>query len=166
PYMVVSLGGVGAAADALSATRHLTPLGGHNVLWVLGVSLPTFLLLLGESGIYQKFFSAKDENAARRAVLGMVVGVVLLETALALLAITGRAAFPGLEGGTSIIGRAASETVILHIARHALPAVGGAVLLAAGIAIVLSTGNTFMLVASTNATRDIYQRFANPDASE
>lgn len=166
PYMVVSLGGVGATADALGSLQHLTPLGTHNVLWVLGVSLPTFLLLLGESGIYQKFFSAKDENAARQAVLGMIIGVILLETALVLLAITGRAAFPGLESGTSIIGRAASETVILHIARHGLPAIGGAILLAAGIAIVLSTGNTFMIVSSTNATRDIYQRFVNPSAGE
>lgn len=165
PYMVFKLGGVEATAAALPAT-HLTPLGGHNFLWVLGVSLPTLLLLLGESGIYQKFFSAKDENAARKAVLGMVGGVVVLETALALLAITGRAAYPELLEGTSIIGRAASETVILHIARHGLPAIGGAILLAAGVAIVLSTGNTFMLVASTNATRDIYQRLINPNATQ
>jgi SSS family solute:Na+ symporter/sodium/proline symporter len=165
PYMVIKLGGTGATAAALPAT-HLTPLGGHNLIWVLGVSLPTFLLLLGESGIYQKFFSARDEKAARQAVLGMVVGVVLLEGALALLAITGRAAYPELVSGTNIIGRAASETVILHIARHGLPAIGGAVLLAAGIAIVLSTGNTFMLVSSTNVTRDIYHRFINPNATQ
>ncbi|MFW5947150.1 MAG: sodium:solute symporter family protein [Gemmatimonadota bacterium] len=165
PYMIASLGGVGPTLDALPA-GHLTPLGDHNALWVLGISLPTFLLLLGDAGIYQKFFSARDEGSARKAVLGMVVGVMLLETALVTLAATGRAAFPGLESGTSIIGRAASETVILHIARHGLPAVGGAILLAAGIAIVLSTGNTFMIVSSTNATRDIYQRFVNPDATE
>ncbi|MFW6205973.1 MAG: sodium:solute symporter family protein [Gemmatimonadota bacterium] len=165
PYMVFSLGGTGAAVDALPA-GHLTPLGDHNLLWVLGISLPTFLLLLGDAGIYQKFFSARDEGSARKAVLGMVVGVMLLETALVTLAVSGRAAFPGLESGTSIIGRAASETVILHIARHGLPTLGGAILLAAGIAIVLSTGNTFMIVSSTNVTRDIYQRFVNPEATE
>jgi SSS family solute:Na+ symporter len=165
PYMVVKLGGVGSTASRLPP-EHLTPLGGHNLLWVVGVSLPVFLLLLGESGIYQKFFSAKDENAARKAVLGMIAGVVLLEASLALLAITGRAAYPELLEGTNIIGRAASETVILHIARNALPPIGGAILLAAGIAIVLSTGNTFMLVSSTNATRDIYQRFVNPNATQ
>jgi SSS family solute:Na+ symporter/sodium/proline symporter len=116
--------------------------------------------------MYQKFFSAKDENAARRAVVGMVIGVVIIETALALLAIAGRAAYPNLLEESSIVGRAASETIILHIARHGLPAMGGAVLLAAGIAIVLSTGNTFLLVPSTNASRDIYQRFIDPEASE
>ncbi len=39
-------------------------------------------------------------------------------------------------------------------------------LLAAAIAIVLSTGNTFLLVPSTNVSRDLYERFVNPQASE
>jgi SSS family solute:Na+ symporter/sodium/proline symporter len=165
PYMVFQFGGVGAVIDALPPD-HLTVLGGHQPLWVLGVALPTFLLLLGESGIYQKFFAAKDANPARKAVIGMVIGVVTLETALALLAIVGRAYYPDLIGATSVVGRAATETIILYIARHGLPLLGGAILLAAAVAIVLSTGNTFLLIPSTNITRDIYQRFINPDASE
>ena len=165
PYMVFQFGGVGAVLDALPA-QHLTVLGGHQPLWVLGVALPTFLLLLGESGIYQKFFSARDANAARKAVIGMVVGVVLLETALALLAIVGRAYYPDLIGATSVVGRAATETIILYIARHGLPLAGGAILLAAAVAIVLSTGNSFLLIPSTNIARDIYQRFINPGAHE
>jgi len=164
PYMVFHAGGVGAVIDALPA-EHTTMLGGHNALWVLGVSLPTFLLLLGESGMYQKFFSAKDENAARKAVIGMVAGVVLIETTLALVAIVGRAVFPDLATATWLGGRAASETIIMHIANAGLPTVLGAVLLAAAVAIVLSTGNTFLLVPSTNLSRDVYQRFMKKDAS-
>lgn len=165
PYMVFEVGGLTRVLDGLP-DAHLTPLGGHNVLWVAGVAMPTFLLILGESGMYQKFFSAKNERAARQAVLGMVVGIVVIETALALLAIVGRAAYPNLVTQTSIVGRAASETVILYIARHGLPLAGGAILLAAAIAIVLSTGNTFLLVPSTNVSRDIWQRFIRPQASE
>ena len=165
PYMIYEVGGLSAVVQQLPA-GHLTPLGGHNLLWVAGVALPTFLLLLGESGMYQKFFSARDESAARKAVIGMVAGVMLIETALALLAIVGRAAFPDLMTETSMLGRAASETIILHIARHGLPVLGGAVLLAAAIAIVLSTGNTFLLVPSTNVSRDLFQRFFFPDSSD
>ncbi len=165
PYMVFQLGGVSTVIDALPS-GHTTVLGGHNVLWAFGVAMPTFLLLMGESGIYQKFFSAKNARAARQAVLGMVTGVVILETALALLAIVGRAAYPDLMEQTSVVGRAASETIILFLAKEALPTLGGAVLLAAAVAIVLSTGNTFLLVPSTNVSRDIYQRFVNPQASE
>jgi SSS family solute:Na+ symporter/sodium/proline symporter len=165
PFMVMQLGGIGGVIERLPA-EHMAPLGGHNALWAVGVALPSLLLLLGESGMYQKFFSAKDENAARRAVIGMIVGVVAIETALALLAITGRAAYPDLMEQTSVLGRAASETVILFLARHGLPMILGAVLLAAAVAIVLSTGNTFLLVPSTNVVRDIYERFVDPKASE
>jgi solute:Na+ symporter, SSS family len=165
PYMVMSAGGV---SDVLAALPdgHTSVLGGHNVLWVIGVAMPTFLLLLGESGMYQKFFSARDENAARRAVVGMVLGVMLIETTLVLLAIVGRAVYPELMEQTTILGRAGSETIILHIARHGLPVILGALLLAAAVAIVLSTGNTFLLVPSTNVSRDVYERFINPNASE
>lgn len=165
PYMVFELGGLSSVVSKLPE-GHLTPLGHHNVLWAIGVAMPTFLLILGESGMYQKFFSAKDESAARKAVVGMVIGIMIIETSLALLSIVGRAAFPDLMQQTTIVGRAASETVILYIARNALPLFGGALLLAAAVAIVLSTGNTFLLVPSTNVSRDIYERFINPKASE
>ncbi|MFV1979639.1 MAG: sodium:solute symporter [Rhodothermia bacterium] len=165
PYMVFSNGGIAEIIAGLPA-GHTEVLGGHNLLWVFGISLPTFLLLLGESGMYQKFFSAKDSKAARQAVVGMVAGVILIETTLALLAIVGRSVYPDLMTQTSVLGRAASETIILFIAKDGLPIVGGAVLLAAAIAIVLSTGNTFLLVPSTNVSRDIYERFIDPEASE
>ncbi|MGH6913040.1 MAG: sodium:solute symporter family transporter [Geminicoccales bacterium] len=42
----------------------------------------------------------------------------------------------------------------------------GALLLAAGAAIIVSTGNTFLMVASTNVTRDILQAFWHRDTSE
>ena len=165
PYLVFANGGIGAVLSNLPA-EHTTVLGGHSWLWAVGVAMPTFLLLMGESGMYQKFFSAKNATAARRAVVGMIVGVVVIETALALLAIVGRSVYPDLLEQTSILGRAASETVILFIARDGLPLLLGMVLLAAAIAIVLSTGNTFLLVPSTNVSRDLYERFINPKASE
>jgi SSS family solute:Na+ symporter/sodium/proline symporter len=165
PFMVARVGGTEAIASALPQ-GHLSVFGEHNPLWALGVATPTFLLILGESGMYQKFFAAKDERAARQAVVGMVLGIMVIETALALLSIVGRAAYPDLMTQTSIVGRAASETVILHIAKTGLPTAAGVLLLAAGIAIVLTTGNTFLLVPSTNVSRDIYQRFVNPGASE
>lgn len=165
PYLVFANGGIAEVVAGLP-TGHTTPLGGHNILWVFGVAMPTFLLILGESGMYQKFFSARDENAARKAVIGMLIGIVLIEVVIALLGVVGRAVYPELATATWMGGRDASETVILHIARNGLPIVGGAILLSSAVAIVLSTGNTFLLVPSTNVSRDIYERFINPEASE
>jgi len=46
-----------------------------------------------------------------------------------------------------------------------LPEVAGALMLAAAVAIILSTANTFLMIPSMNLTRDVYQRFIHPEAS-
>ncbi len=150
-------------------TTHFATFGQHGPLWAFGVFFPTFFLLLGESSMYQKFFSAKDESSARRAVLGMVVGVVVIETCLALLAVVGAGQYWNTSpfrtaGGTLDV--ATTETIILYIARHDIPVAAGCLLLGAGMAIIFSTANTFLMIPSTNLTRDIYQRFLNPGASQ
>jgi SSS family solute:Na+ symporter/sodium/proline symporter len=119
--------------------------------------------------MYQKFMSAKDEHAARRAVLGMVVGVVVIETSLALLAVVGAGKYwnlPPFRGADGALDVPTTETVILYLARHDLPVVAGCILLGAGMAIIFSTANTFLMSPSTNMARDIYQRFLRPSATE
>mgnify|MGYP007097266534 CR=1 FL=1 len=50
-------------------------MGGHDFVWVVGIALPTFLLLMSESSMYQKFSSADNEDNARKAVMGMFIGI-------------------------------------------------------------------------------------------
>jgi solute:Na+ symporter, SSS family len=168
PLALSAAGGWGHVT-ATVPTTHFAPFGKHGPVWAFGVFFPTFFLLLGESSMYQKFFSAKDERSARRAVLGMVVGVVIIETCLALLAVIGAGKywslgpFRGADGNRDV---AATETIILYLARHDLPVVAGCLLLGAGMAIIFSTANTFLMIPSTNLARDIYQRFLHPKASQ
>ena len=56
--------------------------------------LPTCLLMLGNQSMYQKFFSAKSEKDATRAVIGWIFGTILLETVIVALAVAGSAIFP------------------------------------------------------------------------
>lgn len=171
PLTLAQAGGWEGLTAHLPAT-HFTLTGRLGILPALGLFLPTFFLLLGESSIYQKFFSAKDSTAARKAVLGMIVGVVIIETVLDSTAIFGSGLYfndPEFVGdGWSFTGaqQRTTETILLHIARHNLPLIAGCLLLAGGVAIIFSTANTFLLVPSTNFARDIYQRFINPAASE
>lgn len=168
PLALHAVGGWSQVAATVPAT-HFAVFGKHGATWAFGVFFPTFFLLLGESSMYQKFFAAKDEHAARRAVLGMVVGVVIIETCLALLAVVGAgkywnaAPFRLADGQLDV---AQTETIILYMARHDLPVVAGCLLLGAGMAIIFSTANTFLMIPSTNLARDFYQRWINPTASE
>ena len=168
PLALWAVGGWGQVTATLPPS-HFETFGQHGAVWAFGVFFPTFFLLLGESSMYQKFFAAKDENSARRAVLGMVVGVVVIETCLALLAVVGAGKYwnlPPFRGPDGQLNVPATETIILYLARHDLPTIAGCLLLGAGMAIIFSTANTFLMIPATNLARDIYQRFLNPKATE
>ncbi len=168
PLVFVNIGG----AEYLTATldpSHFTVFGDNNFFWAMGIFLPTFFLLLGESNMYQKFFSAKNEKSAKSAVLWWVSGTIVVETALASLAIFAFSHFNLLDRASEMfLSSENAERIILHTARYStevgLPLWGGLLLLAASVAIITSTGNSFLLTPSTNLTRDIYQRFINPAA--
>src|SRR5690606_22637704 len=131
-------------------------------VWVLGIILPTFLLLISESSMYQKFASAKDSAAAKKAVIGMLVGVVIIEVLMCTIAVVGYAIYssdPRFFMADGSINRAMSEEVILRIGFEQIPVVVGSLLFAAGTAIILSTGNTFLMVTSTNLSNDILKPY-------
>lgn len=168
PLALGAVGGWDVVAATVPAT-HFELFGKHGPVWAFGVFFPTFFLLLGEGSMYQKFMSARDERAARRAVLGMVAGVVVIETALALLAVVGAGKYwslPPFRAADGTLDVAATETIILFLARHDLPVLAGCLLLGAGMAIIFSTANTFLISPSTNMARDVYQRFLHPAATE
>ena len=166
PLAYFGAGGAEGLAAALPET-HFTLTGRLGLSAALGLFLPTMLLLLGESGMYQKFYAAESGAAARKAVLGMIVGVILVEVLIGATAVFAAAGYWNhptfrLPGGE--LDTAATETVILEFARHGLPTLAGCLLLAGAVAIIFSTATTFLLVPSTGLARDLYQRFLRPQA--
>jgi SSS family solute:Na+ symporter len=155
PFLLKSAGGWSAMTANLPPDRFQI-LGTMTIWEALGYSLPTMLLLLGESNMYQRFFSARDEKAAKRSVVGWISGTIFVETLIVVLAIVGSSMFLDIN----------PESVILHSVRHGLTPVIGCVLLAAIVAVIVSTADSFLLVPSTNIMRDFYQRFINPEVSQ
>jgi SSS family solute:Na+ symporter/sodium/proline symporter len=170
PFAIMGHGGVDAVITTIQQHQpsHLSLMGGHDMVWVVGIALPTFLLLMSESSMYQKFASADNARNAKRAVMGMFIGVVIVETLMMLIALVGFAIYaddPRFFLADGSIDRAMAEEIILRIGFEQLPTVIGSLLLAAGAAIVISTGNTFLMVTSTNVTRDIFQAFFYKNAT-
>ena len=157
-YLLGQAGGVGAAAASLRGDQ-LTVFGSMSPGQALALFLPTMCLLLGEANMYQKFFSARDERAARGAVAGWIVGTIVVESLIIGIGLLGSLAVPGL-------GLAESETIVIRVAVGVLPTLLGVLLLAAAAAIIVSTANSMLLSPATNLVRDVYQRFLNPAASE
>jgi SSS family solute:Na+ symporter/sodium/proline symporter len=158
-YLVVDAGGLGEALGGLRPDQ-VTVFGALDPLTdALPLFLPTMLLLMGEANMYQKFFSARDESAARRAVIGWIAGTIVVETLIVAVGVFGSSAIAGL-------GVAESETIVLRVAVDTLPTVFGMLLVSAAAAIIVSTANSFLLTPASNLARDVYQRFVNPNATD
>jgi solute:Na+ symporter, SSS family len=157
-YLVGHAGGPDAAFAALRPDQ-LTVFGPMSPFDAVALFLPTLFLLLGEANMYQKFFSARDERAARRAVLGWIVGTIVVEALIVSIGVFGSVAVPGL-------GLQDSEAIAVRVAIEVLPKVFGILLVAGAAAIIVSTATSFLLTPATSLTRDVYHRFVNPMAGD
>lgn len=161
PFVVVAAGGWGAAAQTLPA-GHMTvfseDFGKYPTLKALSYCLATMFLLLGVQSMYQKFYSAKSPKEAKTAVVIWIIGTIVIETVVVVIAIYGAAYFWDKSIDPA--------SVVLNAARHMVPAPVGLLLLAAACVVVISTGMNYLLSPSTNIMRDIYQRFIRPDADQ
>ena len=154
--------------------------------------VPTMLLLMGDANMYQRIFSARDGGSARKAVMFWIIGVIVLESAITMLGLTGSVAaekgmIPDLVGNSQAVVVAeaqvsgiepteramltarqeGSESVIPAIAKYGgLPLVIGLLLVSTMMDIIVSTADSFLLIPATNLTRDVYQRYMDPGASE
>lgn len=154
PFLLHKAGGWHSVQSRLPAT-HFQVLGDYDIWGALGLMLPTTLLLIGNQGMYQKFFSAKSESDARKSVLGWIVGTVTLETLLIVLAVV----------ASSILHADNPREILALTAKQALPPLLGAILLGGVFAKVISTANNYLFSPSTNLIHDVYQRFVNKNAS-
>ena len=158
PILLHHAGGIAGLHAALPAT-HFQVLGSISFARAMEFFLPTLLLMLGNQAMYQKFFSAKSERDARVAVVGWVVGTVLLETIIVAIAVIGSAQYT-----TGEVSQRPRE-IIAYTARHGLPAMLGALLLGAIFAKVISTANNYLFSPATNLVNDVFLRYLRPDAS-
>jgi SSS family solute:Na+ symporter/sodium/proline symporter len=158
-YLIAHAGGVGPAFDGLrpdqlSLFGTLDPIADAGALF-----LPTMLLLMGEANMYQKFFSAKDEGAARRSVIGWIVGTIVVETLIVAVGVFGSAVIPQLSTEDS-------EAIVMRVAGTILPPFLGVLLLCGAAAIIVSTANSFLLTPASALMRDVYQKTMNPRATD
>jgi solute:Na+ symporter, SSS family len=165
PFVVITAGGWAGPAQVLPPehfTVFASDFGKYPLLKGMSYFLATAFLLLGVQSMYQKFYSAKTPADAKKAVLLWIVGTVVVETVVVVIAIYASSYF----WKDIVAGTVDPAAIVLHAARRMTPAPVGLLLLAAAVVVVLSTGMNYLLSPSTNIMRDIYQRFINPDASQ
>ncbi len=181
PVLLHNFGGWSAVSAALPATHfqifgdlhpfngyvgpNLLPDGTHErISSALEIFLPTCLLMLGNQSMYQKFFSAKSEKDATRAVAGWIVGTVILETVIVALAVAGSAIFP--VGEVHDHPREILAYTGLHAFSGSQPLMLlGALLVGAIFAKIVSTANNYLFSPAANLVNDLFVRYIRPRAS-
>ena len=161
PVLIHQAGGWSAVHAALPAT-HFQFLGDLTFIQGLELFLPTCLLMLGNQSMYQKFFSAKSEKDATRAVTGWIIGTVILETIIVAIAVTGSALFPTGEVHDH------PREILAYTGLHGLTgplAFLGALLVGAIFAKIISTANNYLFSPATNLVNDLFVRYLKPEAS-
>ena len=157
-FLVSDGGGLATTFSSLQP-EHVALFGALSPQAALALFFPTLFLLLGEANMYQKFFSAKSERAARLAVVGWIVGTIVVETLIDSVGVLGSVVVPGLSSE-------GSESVVINVALQVLPTGIGVLLVCGAAAIIVSTANSFLLTPATNLIRDVYQRFINPKVAD
>ena len=117
--------------------------------------LPAFLLVVGDANLHQRFMSAKSPATAKRAAILMLIGIIVLETAIIGLALLGRLRLPGIidNSGHVIVEMGFSDL---------LPPVLGVIIAATVIAVIVSTADSFLLASSTSVAFDFVKKKPGP----
>lgn len=144
PIVLSELGGFSGMLAALpSEQRSLT--GGLSVGQAISYFLPLFLLLLGDQNLFQRFAAATDSTTARRSAMGFMITGFISIVLIVLLVSSTRVLFPDIN----------PDTAMLIMAQQGLPGILGALLLSSVVALILTTGNSYLLSSSANLTQDI-----------
>ena len=156
PMIVASAGGW---TQVFEATRDID---GYWNFWRGGESGWFYLVMLGPSfvvspGIVQRVYGARDDRAVQLGVGLNGVALLVFAAAPALLGMIARSVAPDLDDQNLAL-----PTLLLE----SLPPLVGALGLAAVFSAEVSSADALLFMLSTSLSRDLYQRFVHPGASD
>ncbi len=146
------------AADPGLLTLHggagWTPLTVASVVGLVLIGLG----FLGSPQIFVRFISLKSEKEITGGTITALAWTILADGGAVLAGITGRALFPGVEqiGGDA-------EKILPHMSDTLMPAFFSGVYIAMVLAAIMSTIDSLLVLASSAAVRDYWQKTRHPD---
>jgi SSS family solute:Na+ symporter len=132
---------------------HFSPTGwGVPTMLALGVSIPLSFFVGMDS--FTRMFAAKNETAAKRGTLLATIFLIPLAIGTIWLGMTAALLYPDVENSSDILSRFVLDTFPVGLKGLMLVGI---------LAALMSTADICILTAAANGSRDIYQRYLNPD---
>jgi SSS family solute:Na+ symporter len=155
PIAISHAGSLGDLAERLPRTYfHIGAWGWPTILAFAVSSILSFFTGMDS---FARSFAARSARVARRGALLAVVGLVLIAVAATWLGLAAAILFPEVENSNDIL-----TTFVVELFPTGLKGLVLVAILAAGMA----TADISILTASANMTRDVYQRYINPDVGQ
>lgn len=154
PFVLSAAGGWGEITTTVPESS-LTLLGDLSFLQFMGLWVPPLLLVMADQNMYQRLIAGGSDEGTGIGIIGWFIGVAVSGVIIPIIAFAARSMFPDIDPGMALI----SVTTVI-------PTWIGGILLAAVAAFIITTGNSFLLSASTNISQDLYKGFINPEASD
>jgi solute:Na+ symporter, SSS family len=155
PVVLIRAGGPDAIAAATPSGGYWSPWQGGGSGWMyLAFLAPAFVV---SPGLLQKIYGARDDRTVRIGVGGNAVVLLAFSFVPPLLGMAARALHPGLAN---------PELALPTLFMNDLPALLGALGLAAVVSAELSSADAILFMLSTSLSQDLYRRLVDPGASD
>ncbi len=156
PFVLGTVGGIEPLLGALPATfGDVTFSSGPGSGWTwLFLTGPAFIV---SPGLIQKSYGAASASALRTGVALNAAALMLFAFFPVLLGMSARVLEPGIVD---------SNLVLPTLLRDHLPAWLGALAMAAVFSTEVDTCDAILFMISTSASKDVYKRHVNPNASD
>ena len=153
--VAIANGGTWESLTTQLPPGHFDPIGwGLPTMLALCVSIPMSFFVGMDS--YTRMFAAKNEKVARNGTLWASLFLLPLAVGTVWLGMTAALLYPDVELGDQILSRFVMD--VFPVGLKGLMLVG---ILAA----LMSTADICILTAAANGSRDVYQRYINPDVT-
>lgn len=160
PILWVKAGGWSGMELAFTNMGHPQKMqffGQYTTMDIINFCLPSFLLVLGDANMYQRFFASKDAEGAKKATTFLVVFVLIIE----LLIIAN-----AWVSSSMITDAANGKHVLIYASHQILPPLLGAIMMTTIVGIIISTADSFLLVPATTLMRDVFLQYVDSEANE
>ena len=160
PIFFFEAGGFNGMANSFASmdkNTHMDFWGVYSVMDIVNFCLPSFLLIMGDANMYQRFFASKDATGAKSATKVLILAVAIAELMIIFAAWIVSSMIPDAEVG---------KYVLIYASHKFLPPLIGAIMMTTIVGIIISTADSYLLVPTTTLIRDIYLNYVNKNANE
>lgn len=154
PFMISAAGGWGSIVSAIPAEKMSFSLLGWKT--IISLMIMYFMTFLSGPEIISRFYATKNEREGVKAAVISGVTMALFAFIPAVIGLIALAKFPDIKANSALVTATFKLT----------PAWISGLVCAAIIAATMSSADSNMLCASTIFSKDIYQKYINPNVSD